>query len=151
RDRADLARLDALPVGQVDREQAVTEVLSRLAARRSGWNAADIRGEVEQLIARRNVVIDGPIRGELAEDLTARTLAHCVPLPNRPGVPEHIRALSSRDVLDVEADLTERLAARAIAPASAGERRCVDAVVGLDDPQREVVTALGGDAALLVI
>ena len=151
RDRTDLARLDALPVGQVDREQAVTEVLSRLAARRSGWNAADIRGEVEQLIARRNVVIDEPIRGELAEDLTARTLAHCVPLTDRPGVPEHIRALTSRDVLDVEADLTERLAARANAPASACETRGVDTVIGLDDPQRDVVTALGSDAALLVI
>jgi exodeoxyribonuclease V alpha subunit len=151
RDRADVARLDALPVGRVDREQVVTQVLSRLGARSSGWNAADIRGEVEQLIARRNVVIDGPIRGELAEDLTARTLAHCVPLTDRPGVPEHIRALTSRDVLDVEADLTERLAARANAPASACEARGVDTVVGLDDRQREVVTALGSDAALLVI
>ena len=108
-------------------------MLSRLAARRSGWNAADIRGEVEQLIARRNVVIDGPIRGELAEDWTARTLAHCVPLTDRPGVPEHIRALTSRDVLDVEADLTERLAARANAPASVCEARGVDTVTGLDD------------------
>jgi len=83
--------------------------------------------------------------------LTARTLAHCVPLTDRPGVPEHIRALTSRDVLDVEADLTERLAARANAPASACEARGVDTVVGLDDRQREVGTALGSDAALLVI
>ena len=43
--------------------RAVAEVLSRLAARRSGWNAADIRGEVEQLIARRNIVTDAAVRG----------------------------------------------------------------------------------------
>jgi hypothetical protein len=38
--------------GQVEREAAVEVVLSRLGARRSGWNAADVRGEVEQLLAR---------------------------------------------------------------------------------------------------
>ena len=45
--------VDASLVGHIDRDQAVAEVLARLASRRSGWNAADIRGEVEQLIARR--------------------------------------------------------------------------------------------------
>ncbi len=52
--------VDAHPVGQLHRDEAVGEVLSRLAARRSRWNAADVRGEVEQLIARRNVVTDAP-------------------------------------------------------------------------------------------
>ncbi len=151
RDRTQMVRVDAVPVGRVDRDQAVGEVLSRLAARRSGWNAADVRGEVEQLIARRNIVTHSAVRGELAEDLTGRTVAECVPLTDRPGVPEHIRALSSRHVLDVEADVIARLAARANAPAGTVEARAVDEAAGLDNAQREVVAALGGEAQLLVI
>ena len=49
--------------------------LTRLGARRSAWNAADIRGEVEQPIAAAGVVADPAVRRELAEDLTARALA----------------------------------------------------------------------------
>jgi hypothetical protein len=37
------------PVGALDRDRAVNRILTRLAAGRSAWNAADIRGEVEQL------------------------------------------------------------------------------------------------------
>jgi len=33
-------------VGGLDRDRSVSIVLSRLAARRSAWNAADIRGGV---------------------------------------------------------------------------------------------------------
>lgn len=65
----------------------VTEVLSRLAAHRSGWNAADDRGGVEQLIARRNLVTGATVRGKLAEDLTARALAQCIALTNQTGGP----------------------------------------------------------------
>lgn len=151
RDQPDVARLGALSTGQLDREEAVGEVLARLAKRRSGWNAADIRGEVEQLIARRNVVADAPVRTELAEDLTARTLAQCVPLIDRPGVPEHIRSLSSRHVLDIEADLTSRLATRANVSAPVAEPVADGVVAGLDLAQRDMVTALAGDANLLVI
>ncbi|MDP9092106.1 MAG: relaxase domain-containing protein [Actinomycetota bacterium] len=158
RDIPVLASIDALPVGQLDRQRAVAEVLTRLAARRSGWNAADIRGEVEQLIARRNLVTEASVRGELAEDLTARARAKCVPLLDRAGVPEHIRALTSRHVLDVEADLTARLAARANAPSTtpsfvddSGHAVLNDALAGLDTAQRDVVAALAGDAALLVV
>src|SRR5262249_50886584 len=81
-------------VGELDRSHGVQIVLVRLAARRSAWNRADIRGEVEQLLARTGVIADAAVRAELAEDLTARTLAACVPLLPRPGVPEHIRALA---------------------------------------------------------
>ncbi|MGH8961338.1 MAG: AAA family ATPase [Jatrophihabitantaceae bacterium] len=155
RDNQQPARVQAVPVGHLDRNQAVQEVLSRLAARRSGWNGADIRGEVEQLIARRNIVTDAPVRGELAEHLTARTVAECVPLTGRPGLPEHIRTLSSRHVLDVEADLTARLAARASAaanaPAVAPEQAHDDAPADLDAAQREVVAALASESQLLVV
>ena len=38
-----------------DREAAVELVLSRLGAKRSAWNAADIRGQVEQWIAETGI------------------------------------------------------------------------------------------------
>lgn len=34
-------------VGSIDRDAAVSEVLTRLGARRSAWNAADIRGGID--------------------------------------------------------------------------------------------------------
>src|SRR5665647_3107212 len=87
--------------GALDRDGAVETIVARLGARRSGWNAADVRGEVEQLIARTGLVAQAAVRLELAEDLTARALNACVPLlthrdgtPWR-GVPEHVRALTS--------------------------------------------------------
>ena len=142
-----------MPVGELDRERAVGEVLARLAARRSAWNAADIRGEVEQLIARRNIVTDAAVRGELAEDLTARALGRCVPLLDRVGVPEHIRALTSRHVLDVEADLAGRLAARADAPSRrlAPARRIDDASSAWTRRSASVVAALASDRQLVVV
>ncbi len=45
-----------------------------------------------------------PVRHELAEDLTDRTITRCVPLLARDDVPEHVRSLTSSRVLDVEAD-----------------------------------------------
>src|SRR4051794_6703972 len=158
RDRDHLVDLAPTPVGSIDREDAVGTVLSRLAAARSAWNAADVRGEVEQLIAATGVVVDAGVRIELAEDLTARALARCVPLLDRDGagVPEHIRAWTSQPVLDVEADLTDRLAARST-PAHADKRRDPepekpDAVRGrLDAGQAAAVTALAGDRPLVVL
>ena len=41
-------RLGAVRAGELDRDALADTVLSRLAVRRSAWNAADIRGEVEQ-------------------------------------------------------------------------------------------------------
>lgn len=62
-------RVGARP-GELDRAGAVGTIVSRLGARRSGWNTADIRGEAERLITRANVVTDKPARTELAEDRT---------------------------------------------------------------------------------
>jgi hypothetical protein len=88
------------PIGGLDRESAVGRVLARMAAGRSAWNAADIRGQVEQLIAGAGIVAAAAVRTELAEDLTARALASCVPLLPRAGLPEHVRAWTSQPVLD---------------------------------------------------
>ena len=138
------------PIGAVDRDAAVDAVLSRLGARRSAWNAADVRGEVEQLDrpASRSSPPAGPV--ELAEDLTARALDACVPLLERDDVPEHVRALTSPRVLAVEADLTTRLTTRAAAPVA---RRASPSTpsTGWTRPSATVVAALAGQAELLVI
>jgi hypothetical protein len=93
----------------LDRDALAKRAVDRLGARRSAWNAADIRGEVEKIIASCDVVARGAVRRELAEDLTARAIESCVPLMNREDVPEHIRALSSPDVLAVEFDLIAQI------------------------------------------
>ena len=111
RDRDTPIQLALQMPGALDRDAAVAEVVTRLGAARSAWNAADVRGQVEQLLARTGIVADAAVRIELAEDLTARAVEVCVPLHER-ATPEHIRALTSRHVLDVEADLVARLAAR---------------------------------------
>ncbi|SDE33003.1 MobF family relaxase [Nocardioides lianchengensis] len=139
-------------VGELNREEMVETVLSRLGARRSAWNAADIRGQVEQAIAAAGIVTNPRVRVELAEDLTARAIEACVPLLNRADVPRHVRALTSPHVLAVEADLTTRLAARSGRGARPAEP--TPAVVGeqsLDPMQRDVVAALAGDGELVVI
>ncbi|SFT79090.1 AAA domain-containing protein [Geodermatophilus amargosae] len=129
----------------------MSAVLTRLAAGRSAWNAADVRGEVEQLIAAAGIVADTAVRTELAEDLTIRAMARCVSLLVQAGAPEHIRAWTSQPVLDVEAELTDRLAARG-GTAGVDEPVLPHAVRGrLDAGQAAAVTALAGDRPLVVV
>lgn len=139
------------PVGRINRDAVADLALIRLGARRSSWNAADIRGEVERIIASVDVVAAGWVRRDLVEDLTARTVEQCVPLLDRDDVPGHVRVLTSRRVLDVEANLVARLTARAEHPAMTD--RVGEAVAGrrLDQGQRAVVAALAGTGGLLVI
>ena len=140
-------------VGGIDRAQVVEVVLSRLAARRSAWNDADIRGEVEQWIAGTGLVADAAVRIDLAEDLTARVLSACEPLLPRADVPEHIRAWTSPEVLAVEADLVTRLIGRAEQPAHVAAFADPDAAPqpdagpeGLDVAQLAAVASLAGSA-----
>jgi exodeoxyribonuclease V alpha subunit len=141
------------PVGALGRDAVVARMLTRLAAGRSAWNAADVRGEAERLIAAEDIVAGAAVRIELAEDLTARALAHCVPLLQREGVPEHVRAWTSPAVLAVEADLAARLAAR-------GTHHGVDAdlrpdlwngMKRLDAGQATTAAALAGTRPLVVV
>ena len=78
-----------------------------------------------------------------------------MPLLTRDDVPEHVRALTSREVLAVEADFVTRLIDRAEQPAAptrlARDAARVVAGRGLDHAQRRVVAALAGTAALLVV
>ena len=141
-------------IGALDRDRVVEHVLTRLGAARSAWNAADIRGEVELLIAEEGVVVEAAVRLELAEDLTARALDRCVPLLDRPEIPEHIRAWTSRPVLDVEADLAARFTARAGKPKLTGPQpERLSAAVGgeLDAGQAAAVAVLTGSRPLVLI
>lgn len=136
-------------IGRLRRDAAVDLVLSRLGAKRSAWNAADIRGEVEKLIPAVGIIADRTVRKELAEDLTSRAVSVCRPLRERGDVPEHVRNLTSDRVLDVEAKLVDAIAARALQPVQPSfPMRGWD---HLDAAQRDVVAALAGDAGLLVI
>ncbi|KRE60041.1 hypothetical protein ASG78_15050 [Nostocoides sp. Soil756] len=145
------AGLEWTAVGRVDRNAVADLVLTRLGAHRSAWNAADIRGETEQIVAGLDVITEAAVRRELVEDLTARAVDRCVPLVERPDVPEHVRSLTSRRVLDVEADITRRLAARAEHPGTpelVGERVSERL---LDPAQQGAVAALAGTARLVVV
>ena len=139
-------------VGRVNREAVTDLVLTRLGARRSSWNAADIRGEAEQIVAGLDIITPTAVRGELVEDLAARAAGRCVPLLDRGDVPEHVRALTSQRVLDVEADISTRLAARA-AQTTPSLEPVGDGVGGrvLDPAQQGAVAALAGTASLLVV
>jgi len=135
------------PPGALDRDAAIRTVLTRLGAKRSAWNAADIRGQVEHLVASAGVVTDPAVRTELAEDLAARAVATSVPLIDDVGRPEHIRGLTSREVLAVEADLNSAFASRA---SVGGFAQPVDGG-GLDQTQLQAVSTLAGSHRLVVI
>lgn len=49
-------------IGKVNRDVAVDVALFRLGARRSSWNAADIRGEIERIITSVNIVATTVVR-----------------------------------------------------------------------------------------
>lgn len=138
-----------LQIGRLNRDVAADIVLTRLGAKRSAWNAPDIRGEVERLIASVGVVAERPVRHELVEDVAERARTRCVPLLDRGDVPEHVRSLTSERVLAVEADLVDTMAARAAQPVAGAVG--VRGIEHLGLAQRRVVAALAGAAGLLVI
>lgn len=143
--------LEALPIARLDRAAVVDLVLSRLGARRSAWNAADVRGEVEKCIAAVGIIADGTVRRELAEDLTSRTVAACTPLLDRNDVPEHVRSLSSERVVHVEEALVSRLADRGRSRLRPVQHISRQLARGLDLAQQRAVAAIAGTAPLIVI
>jgi exodeoxyribonuclease V alpha subunit len=150
RDPAARAVLEATQVGWIDRDGAADWVISQLGAKRSAWNAADIRGKVEVLLAQTNLLAEPSSRIELAEDVTARAAARCVPLLASPNAPEHVRSLTSQEVVKVEADLVHRLAGRAEQPARRF-RLQGRGMTRVDPTQAAVVGALAGDGHLVVV
>jgi exodeoxyribonuclease V alpha subunit len=135
-DPAAPAVLEATQVGWIDRDGAADWVISQLGAKRSAWNAADIRGKVEVLLAQANLVAEPSARIELAEDITARAAARCVRLLASPDVPEHVRSLTSQQVMEVEADLIGRLARRAEQPVRRASAARARADAGRPHPSR---------------
>jgi exodeoxyribonuclease V alpha subunit len=138
-----------LKIGRINRDVAADLVLSRLGAKRSAWNAPDMRGEAERLIAAVGVVAERAVRHELVEDIAERARTRCVPLLDRGDVPEHVRSLTSERVLAVEADLIDSITRRAARPETTAVR--LRGIEHLDRAQRRIVAALAGDAGLLVI
>ncbi|WP_291521403.1 MobF family relaxase [Branchiibius sp. NY16-3462-2] len=135
-------------VDAIRRDVAADLVLSRLGARRSSWNAADIRGETEKLIASVGVVADPAARTNLAESITGHAVSASVSLLDRDDSPEHVRALTSARVLAVEADLNSHMETRAI---SGAQPAVITGADHLDPTQRGVVAALAGRTDLLLI
>jgi exodeoxyribonuclease V alpha subunit len=150
RDPATPAVLEATQVGCIDRDGAADWVISQVGAKRSAWNAADIRGKVEVLLAQTSLVAAPAARIELAEDITARAATRCTPLLTSPNVPEHVRVLTSQQVLAVEGDVVRRLACRAETPARR-VRLQGRGLVRIDPTQAAVVGALAGDGQLVVV
>ena len=141
--------------GSLDRDGLVETALTRLGARRSAWNSADARGEVEKLIAAAGIVTAPSVRTELAEDLTARVVAASCRLLGRGDVPEHVRSLTSTRVLAVEHAVVRQITARAEGeafPAYVSELRGRAQVLNrLDVDQRAAVAQLTGSGRITVI
>lgn len=158
------AALSPTPIGRINRDAVTDLALSRLGSRHSAWTAADIRGEIERIIASVGVVTDPGVRRELVEDLTARTIEACQPLVDRDDVPEHIRSLTSAQVLAVENDLVDRIARRADRGGNPAPGCVLDQGrfahglnsrpprrPRLDPDQQRVVAALAGTQTVVVI
>lgn len=145
------APLLSTPIGVIDRHASAQLILTRLGAKRSAWNVADIRGEAERLIAELNVVAEPAARRELAEDLTARGIEQAKALIDPHRVPHDVRYLTSQRVLDVEAELTTRLGLRGNHPAKPSQLSQFADHPHFDTEQRLVAATLTGTAALMVI
>ena len=122
-----------------------------LGAKRSAWNAADIRGKVEVLLAQTGLVADPAARIELAEDITARA-ADAVRPAARPD-----RCARARPVPDLAAGARGRGRPRhpARPPGRAQPARTgpLDGrgLIRIDPTQAAVVGALAGDGPLVVV
>ncbi len=152
------ATVEATPVGHVDRAAAAQLVLSRLAAKGSRWNAADVRGQVERLIAAAGVVTDAAVRWGLAEDVTARAVAECIALVQGVDPYSHVRHLTAARVVAVEDELNQRLAERShgLTPGQTEVRDLVTAAAmrrapDLDSEQLQAVGAITCGPQLVVV
>jgi exodeoxyribonuclease V alpha subunit len=150
RDPTEPVALTGTRPGWIDRDAAADLVVSLLGARKSAWNPAEIRGKAEVLLAQTCLVADTAAWTSLAEDITARAAERCVRLLTRTDVPEHVRSLTSPQVLDVEAEVTGRIARRATRPACRA-RMSGRRLVRIDPTQAAVVGALAGDGPLVVV
>jgi exodeoxyribonuclease V alpha subunit len=109
------AKISGITVGSVNRNDVATRALAVLgsgARGRSTWCTFDIRGCVEEVLSKVDVVGDRAGYREMAEDISSRVLERCLSVVDRPDVPEHIRHLTSEAVIALREDITGRLAVR---------------------------------------
>ncbi|MCE5291823.1 MAG: AAA family ATPase [Nocardiaceae bacterium] len=151
--------LTSIRVGDIDRDQLAARAVARLTATRSAWNVFDLRGQAELLITESGIIADTATRTELAEDLTARAAALCVPLLDEQqavGLPEHVRAWTSPAAVETEKDLEGRFAVRGATTSQALDlQKVADTAdtlgMRLDRGQAGAVAELTGTSPLVVV
>ena len=116
------------------------------------WNAADIRGEAEKMIAAAGLVADASRSHRAGRGPHRPAVQACVPLLRHPDVPEHIRSLTSRHVLSTRG--RHRGPARATAPSVAGgPDSAVTSAAGMGSTSTSAtqLRRSPGDAELVVV
>ena len=152
-------------VGSVDRDEVAARALAVLGSGtrgRSTWCTFDVRGSVEEVLSKVDVVGDRAGYREMAEDISSRVLNQCLSVVDRPDVPEHIRHLTSQAVVELRDDITGRLAVRGAAqyqPAAVEDVASALAKMELeggkppqlDEEQVAAVRALTGAGPLVLV
>jgi len=155
----------AVTIGSVDRAAAADRALAVLgsgARGRSTWCVFDIRGGVEEVLSKLDVVGDRAGYQEMAEDIAARVLDKCLSVVDQQTVPEHIRHLTSEAVIELRRDITGRLAVRGAVEYEAATVEELGAALArleaqrgeplsLDEGQVAAVRAVAGTGPLVFI
>ena len=157
--------VSGITVGSVDRNEVAARALAVLgsgARGRSTWCTFDIRGSVEEVLAKLDVVGDRAGYREMAEDISNRVLGNCLSVVDRTDVPEHVRHLTSEAVIALREDISGRLAVRGVAvhvPVAVDEVGAAlvrmelerSKPVELDEGQVAAVRALAGTGPLVFV
>lgn len=152
-------------IGSVNRTEVADRALAVLgsgARGRSTWCVYDIRGSVEEVLAKLDVVGDRAGFQEMAEDISARVLEKCLSVVEQTTVPEHIRHLTSAGVIELRQDITGRLAVRGAVeyqPPTVDEVGAAlarldaerDQPLRLDEGQVSAVRAISGTGPLVFV
>ena len=159
------ARISGVSIGTVDRDQVAERALAVLGSGvrgRSTWCAFDVRGGVEEVLAKVDVVGDQAAYREMAEDVASRVLDRCVSVLERGLVPEHVRHLTSPAVMELSSDIDGRLAVRSAVKYESATVAQTGAALArlelrrgeplrLDPTQVAAVRAIGGTAPLVFV
>jgi conjugative relaxase-like TrwC/TraI family protein len=139
--------------GEIDRDAVAARALAVLgtgANGRSTWNVYDIRGAVEETLAKQLVHGDAAALNAIAEDITEQVRAECLTTDptRRAMIPDHVRHLTSPAVIELENDIKARLAGRSIE----GHQLYLGGVPeGLDAGQVHAVRVIAGTGQLVQI
>lgn len=144
----------ARSIATLDRHAIAAAAVVKAAEMRSAWSVADLTDQVGHLVAASGVVGDSAALAELIDDVTARALEQSISLtdPEVGRIPESLRYLTSARVLDVDAEISARLATRVLTPAADAELPAALDVDGrtVDGAQRDAVAMMAGTHGLVV-